>query len=99
MYEIVVVRDAVRELTALKAYDRRIVVEAIHQNLAGEPTRKTRHQKLLVGVVPPFEASPPIWELRVGDWRVFYDVDEDEKRVHVRAIRKKPPHTTTEDIP
>jgi mRNA-degrading endonuclease RelE of RelBE toxin-antitoxin system len=40
----------------------------------------------------------PVWELRVGKFRVFYDVDEDATTVTVRAIREKPPHKTTEDI-
>jgi len=37
-------------------------------------------------------------ERRVGDWRVFYDVDGEERRVYVRAVRRKPPHRTTEEI-
>ncbi len=53
---------------------------------------------MLEGLAPSFEAVPPIWELRVGEYRIFYDVDEDEKKVYVRAIRRKPPHKTTEEI-
>ena len=37
-------------------------------------------------------------ELRVGAYRVFYDVDDDENKVYVRAVRKKPPYKRTEDI-
>ena len=44
---------------------------------------------------PPLELCPPIWQLRIGDHRVFYDVDEGERRVFVRAVRRKPPHRTT----
>ena len=40
----------------------------------------------------------PVWELRVGEYRVFYDVDDTEHVVTVRAIRHKPPHATTEEI-
>jgi len=40
----------------------------------------------------------PIWELRVGEFRVFYDVDEEAQTVFVRAVRHKPPHKTTEEI-
>ena len=32
-----------------------------------------------------------------GDHRVFYDVDEAKAVVFVRAVRRKPPHTTTKD--
>lgn len=47
---------------------------------------------------PTFEAIAPIWEIRVGDYRVYYDVDETDLHVHVRALRRKPPHKTIEDI-
>ncbi len=40
---------------------------------------------------------PPIWELRVGEFRIFYDVAEEERKVYVRAVRRKPPHKTTEE--
>jgi mRNA-degrading endonuclease RelE of RelBE toxin-antitoxin system len=45
-----------------------------------------------------FEAIPPIWELRIGEYRIFYDVDEGEKIVYIRAIRQKNPEQTTKDI-
>jgi hypothetical protein len=35
---------------------------------------------------PSFEHELPVWELRVGAFRVFYDVQEDERQVHVRAV-------------
>jgi len=53
---------------------------------------------MLVSLIPPFESVPPIWELRVGEYRVLYDVDEGERKVYVRAVRKKPPHKTSEEI-
>jgi mRNA-degrading endonuclease RelE of RelBE toxin-antitoxin system len=40
----------------------------------------------------------PIWELRVGDYRVFYDVSAAESVVYVRAVRRKRRGTKTEDI-
>ena len=49
-------------------------------------------------LVPPFEAVPPVWQLRIGDHRVFSDVDSVHKKVFVRAVRRKPPHLTTEQI-
>ena len=48
--------------------------------------------------MPPWHAEPPIWELRVGDYRVFYDVAEAEKIVYIRAVRLKPHGLTTGDI-
>jgi mRNA-degrading endonuclease RelE of RelBE toxin-antitoxin system len=46
----------------------------------------------------PFAFDAPLWELRVGDFRVFYDVDEKTPTVYVRAVRDKPPHATSEEI-
>jgi len=38
-----------------------------------------------VNLIPPWPADPPVWELRVGAYRVFYDVSEEEKVVRIRA--------------
>ena len=40
-------------------------------------------------LIPPWPADPPVWELRVGAYRVFSDVDEEQKVVSVRAVRRK----------
>jgi mRNA-degrading endonuclease RelE of RelBE toxin-antitoxin system len=49
-------------------------------------------------LIPPWTAELPVWELRIGEYRVFYDVSDEEETVYVRAVRKKPPGTTTEEI-
>lgn len=98
MYEIAFSREAARELAELRKYDRAAVGRSIVEQLSHEPTTPTKHRKLLSGLTPPFEAVPPLWQLRVGEYRVFYDVSEEEKKVTVRAIRHKPPHKTTEDV-
>ena len=98
VYEVALVEGAVQELAALKAFDRNRLLEAIEDQLQNEPAVETRNRKKLFGLIPPFEAVLPVWELRVGDFRLFYDVDEAEKSVTVRAIRHKPPHKTTEEI-
>ena len=43
-------------------------------------------------------AIEPVWELRVGDLRVFYDVDTRAMQVIVRAVRRKG-RSTTREIP
>lgn len=53
---------------------------------------------MLVALIAPWEYVEPVWELRAGEYRIFYDVDEAASVVIVRAIRHKPPHKTTEDI-
>ncbi|HEY2934397.1 MAG TPA: type II toxin-antitoxin system RelE/ParE family toxin [Acidobacteriota bacterium] len=98
MYQIRVARDVEKDLKKLKARDRKLVVDAIQTNLSYQPTIATRNRKILASLIPPWNAEPPIWELRVGDYRVFYDVSEAEETVFVRAIRRKPGGQTTEEI-
>ena len=86
------------DLEGLRAYDRRVLLEAIEAQLTYTPHVETNQRKLLRNLVPPFEAIPPIWQLRVGAFRVFYDVNAEERRVSVRAIRRKPAHLKTEEI-
>ena len=86
------------DLEGLRAYDCRILLEAIETQLTHAPHVETKKCKLLRNLAPPFEAIPPIWQLRVGAFRVFYDVNEEEHRVYVRAIRRKPAHLKTEEI-
>jgi mRNA-degrading endonuclease RelE of RelBE toxin-antitoxin system len=74
------------------------VLDEIDVQLTHEPGRETCNRKMLAGLVPPWEHVPPVWELRIGEYRVFYDVDEKAKLVMVRAIKHKPPHKTTEEI-
>lgn len=86
------------DLKKLRAYERKRILDGIEKQLTVEPTRKTRNRKILVGLIPPWEYVAPVWELRAGEYRVFYDVDETTSTVFVRVIRHKPPHKTTEEI-
>jgi mRNA-degrading endonuclease RelE of RelBE toxin-antitoxin system len=56
------------------------------------------NRKPLASLIPPWTAESPIWELRVREHRVFYDVSEEAPVVIVRAIRKRPSGETTEEI-
>ena len=98
MYRIEFSRSAAEDLSALRAYNQAAVAQGILEQLSHEPTVTTRNRKMLEGQEVPFEAVPPVWELRVGAYRVFCDVNEQEQVVYVRAIREKPPHKTTEEI-
>jgi mRNA-degrading endonuclease RelE of RelBE toxin-antitoxin system len=91
-------KSAAGELAELRAFDRRRVVEEIETQLAHEPDKPTRNRKCLPGAAAGFDHVPPLWELRVGDFRVFYDVAMDPAAVFIRAIRLKTPELRTEDI-
>jgi mRNA-degrading endonuclease RelE of RelBE toxin-antitoxin system len=58
-------------------------VDAIAVQLAGRPDQPTRNRKKLE------ENTLAPWELRVGNFRVFYDVNRDEGRVVIVAVGQK----------
>lgn len=85
-------------LKKVRPYDRNRILDAIEEQLRHRPDLETANRKLLPCLIPTFDSVPPVWELRVGLFRVFYDVDREAAKVYVRAVRKKPPHRTTEEI-
>jgi hypothetical protein len=60
------------------------------------PRSPSRNRKELAGVVPPWNQSRTVWELRVGDYRVFYDVDVERAVVIVQAVRRNGRRRTQE---
>ena len=87
MFTIEYAEGVAEDIARLTAYRRKAILDAI------EGRRKT-----LPGLVPPWEHVPPVWELRVDEYRLFYDVDEADETVKIRAVRHKPAHKTTEEI-
>jgi mRNA-degrading endonuclease RelE of RelBE toxin-antitoxin system len=98
VYRLRFAKSVVGDPQRLRAYDRQGIVEAIEKQLREEPVRPTRNRKLLVNLIPPWTAELPVWELRVGDYRVFYDISQEDETVYVRAVRKKPPGKSTEEM-
>ena len=98
MFEIVFGEESIANLRELPAFKRNLILDRITEQLAHQPSRRTRNKKILQGLNPPWKHKGPMWELRVGEYRVFYDVDSEQNRVIVRALRYKPPHLTTEEI-
>jgi len=98
MWAIRFARDVEKDLKKITAHDRRMVFDAIAIQLSYEPAAATRNRKLLMNLVPPWVTEPPIWELRVGKYRVFYDISEEDRTVYVRAVREKSHGKTTEEV-
>lgn len=98
MYEIEIHEAAEVELDNLRPYDRNRILDDIEQQLEFEPGQVTRRKKVLEAVEPPWDQLGPVWQLSVGDFRVFYDIVEKDQLVIVRAVRKKPAHRTTDEI-
>jgi len=98
VHDLQFARGAEQDLKRLSVFHRNIILDAIERQLAVDPNKPSRNRKIFVGLVPPWTAEPPIWELRVGDYRVFYDVADETQVVYIRAVRKKPPERRTEEI-
>ena len=61
--------SALGHLRVLSARDRATLVDAVDDQLRHQPDVPTRHRKRM----RPNPVAP--WELRVGDYRIFYDVE------------------------
>jgi mRNA-degrading endonuclease RelE of RelBE toxin-antitoxin system len=81
-YDIVLAPEAARQLRSLRAHVRGEVTDAIERHLRHEPDKLSRTRiKRLRGL------ARPEYRLRVGEVRVFYDIEED--RVEVLAVIDK----------
>ena len=76
LYDIVLKPCAVRDLDGLRKYDATIIADAMETHLGDAPTKVSRSRiKRLRGI------RDPDYRLRVGEFRVFYTVDEEAGRV------------------
>jgi len=81
--EIEFTRRAYSHLEALRRYDRNAILNAIKEQLVHVPDEETRNRKLL-------RANPLAdWELRIGQHRVFYEVDANHRKVTILAVGVK----------
>lgn len=73
--------DAEEHLRALTRREQVIVLDAVDQRLKDQPTVEKKNRK-------PMRPNPVApWELRIGNLRVYYDVEKDpEAVVFIRAV-------------
>ncbi|MBI3800296.1 MAG: addiction module toxin RelE [Deltaproteobacteria bacterium] len=65
----------------MTARQRATVLDGVDKQLIHEPTVETRNRKLM----RPHPLAP--WELRIGNLRVYYDVEDEPKPiVQIRAV-------------
>jgi mRNA-degrading endonuclease RelE of RelBE toxin-antitoxin system len=83
MYEVRFSEDAERHLKGFAARERKILLDAIEEQLVHQPTVATRNRKLLR------ENPTAAWELSVQAFRVLYNVEEAIVTVLIVAIAVK----------
>jgi mRNA-degrading endonuclease RelE of RelBE toxin-antitoxin system len=83
-YEVVLKYSAIADMDALRRFDATQIADAMEKHLRHNPTKESKSRiKRLRGV------SNPDYRLRVGEYRVFYAVDEDRRRVDVLRVMHK----------
>jgi mRNA-degrading endonuclease RelE of RelBE toxin-antitoxin system len=82
-FAINIADEAVGHLDRLERYAQRIVLDGIELHLRHQPMEETRRIKQL-------RLNPVAsWELRLGDYRVLYDVAEEGRVVNVLVVGEK----------
>lgn len=76
--------DAEDHLRGLTARQRETVLDTVDEQLVYQPMVETKNRK-------PMRPNPLApWELRIGNLRVYYDVEDDpEPVVYIRAVGVK----------
>ena len=87
-FELIFAPEAVEHLDVIERKYHSLIEKTLDEQLGFTPNRETRNHKLL-DQPAPFDAT---WELRFGPnnrFRVFYEVDLEEKMVWILAIGLK----------
>ncbi|MEI7851926.1 MAG: type II toxin-antitoxin system RelE/ParE family toxin [Kiritimatiellales bacterium] len=70
-YDIQITDEAEADLAYYRANERRLIIDGIITQLTYEPTKETSNRKRLR------TTTMATWELRIGKYRVFYEVETD----------------------
>ena len=83
MLQIEFTPEAVDDLRSLAKHDQQRIIAVIEAQLPHQATEETRNRKRL----RPNQLAE--WEIRIGDVRVFYDVDADVAVIKIVAVGMK----------
>ncbi len=91
-YTIQYTDEAVADLKALRAYDQRKVLRHIESHLVFEPLKDSKSR--IKPMLQPFRSQ---YRLRSEYLRVYYDVSDDPRVVHVLRVLQKTTGATMEN--
>ncbi|MEQ8961114.1 MAG: type II toxin-antitoxin system RelE/ParE family toxin [Coleofasciculus sp. C2-GNP5-27] len=83
MFEIELTDQAIEDLQWFKKHQQNVIIDGIEANLGYEPATETRNRKRL----RPNDTAE--WELRLGVYRVLYNVEEKVRIVSIERIAAK----------
>jgi mRNA-degrading endonuclease RelE of RelBE toxin-antitoxin system len=83
VYRIEFTHEARNDLAYFSVHEQKRIVDDVKRQLTHEPTAATRNRKEL--------RDNPVarWELRIGKYRVFYEVESATVTVLVAAVGSK----------
>ena len=90
-YSLVYAVEVKQHLRSIEAKYHSLIREAIEEQLFYEPNVETRNRKPLMQPAS-FDST---WQIRFGPdnrFRVLYDIDQEERKVHILAIGVKAGH-------
>jgi mRNA-degrading endonuclease RelE of RelBE toxin-antitoxin system len=82
-FTLEITEEAIEDLDYFDKAVQATVLNAIEQQLINQPLQETRNRK------PLRPNSRFQWELRVGSYRIFYNVDEETSMVSVISVGYK----------
>jgi mRNA-degrading endonuclease RelE of RelBE toxin-antitoxin system len=82
-YQIELTEEAKEDVYYYDAFERKIIVSGIRDQLSDQPDVETKNRK------PLRENKLAPWEVRIGKFRVFYKLDETGKTVTVVSVGHK----------
>jgi len=83
-YEIILKPSAVKDMDGLRKYDASAIADRMEKHLVHKPGKVSKSRiKKLIGI------KDPDYRLRVGEYRVFYNINEAEGRVVVLRVMHK----------
>ncbi len=80
-------KSSLADLKYLKKSKQSLILNEVEEQLTQEPLKETRNRK------PLRENDLASWEIRIGEIRVFYDVDEEGREVTIKAVGRKEKNT------
>ena len=84
-------RDAVDDLRRLRKRDQTTILSQVQRYLVHQPTQEQGARSKALE-----QPAASQFRLRIGEFRVYYDVDEEDQRVDVLRVMKKGTRTTQE---
>lgn len=83
MYRIFETEPFIRELESLGEPVKRRLLAKLHEHIY-PVLREEPHFGPNIKRLRNWE--PPTWRYRVGEWRLFYEIDEDRQTVFMTAV-------------